>query len=423
MTNKSLPFYNICFELIKDVIDNKNSLSLSVKKIKNFKNIHDKANCIAVGGLFLRNYYFISVFSKNVFKTVRVEDIIAIGICYVFGSLKKYTEKEEAIDLLKNHFSKSKVELTEEQLQEFSKLLEEKKKYHIPNVKVGTFQYFSCQYNMPIWLIKMIHSQYGREYLLPFIKASSKMPNQYVLVNKFSSDEKLIDELNKNYESITSDFYRFKLNTSIKKEAFVHNFTLMPIQQAAYSILKFLPSMSEGKVTIYIGDRNFDFFLPISRYGENNDILLLERDKKENFELVSKIKKYNQLKSFSSFESSITGVNAYISEKQDMIFYYPRSSAIELYRRNAEYAVNFDVNNLDEIIFNQKEGLDSLANFVKNEGYLVYVVDTLDLKETIIMIQKFLNSYSNFKLVHEEIFFPQDQLNSIYYYAILRKTR
>ena len=106
-----------------------------------------------------------------------------------------------------------------------------------------------------------------------------------------------------------------------------------------------------------------------------------------------------------------------------MIFYYPRSSAIELYRRNAEYAVNFDVNNLDEIIFNQKEGLDSLANFVKNEGYLVYVVDTLDLKETIIMIQKFLNSYSNFKLVHEEIFFPQDQLNSIYYYAILRKTR
>ncbi len=418
-----MEFFNKCFALLKDVVVNKNNLSFVLKEKTHFRTPFEKNNAVMLCGSFLRSYHLISTFVKNVFKSNDVDDVIAVGILYTGLAIKQYFAKEFTETTLNKYFKDKGIEITSTQQEEFNNLCKQQRKYEIPNVPIGSFKYFSACYNFPLWLIKMLHIQYGRAYLIPFMKASSKMPPQYAFKNAFEENKNFKKEIENKFKETLPNLYRFLPQTSIKKEPLVKEYYLLPIQEASYSILKYLPPLEDKDITLFVGCRTYDFFLPLHKYGENNSILFLEKNKKDNSEAMAKVVKYSQLKNLSRYQIEEQKVITYIDKPQDLIAYYPKSSAIDLIRREPEYAAIFDNKTLDDLIKNQEEGLKELSKHLKPEGYLIYAVNTVNIKETIVQINKFLQSNKSFKLEKEETFFPQDRLNSIYYFAILRKTK
>ena len=61
------------------------------------------------------------------------------------------------------------------------------------------------------------------------------------------------------------------------------------------------------------------------------------------------------------------------------------------------------------------------TQYVADNGKLVYCVPTFDIKETMLIVHKFLEIKKDFKLVKENTYFPFEKDNSVFYYAIFEK--
>lgn len=415
-------FYEICSNLLKQIITKKQTLSYALRssgtKIKN----EERKNIVSLVGSFLRNYEFIKYISKEIFNTCDQDLVINIGVAYIDGAIKKFNDIDVSIGFIKEKFVSNGLIINDDCINNFKIAIEKKRNYELKNVKIGSINYFSIRYNIPNWIVKMLLNQYGKELLISNIKAMSKMPNQYALKYKFYEE---INEISKDltkFEKVYDDFYKFIPETSIKKEELVRNYCLIPMQLGTYKLLKYLPAFNNKEITIYLGNRSSDFFLILNKYGGNNLINLLQKNEKDNFESFAKIKK--TISNNITFNSSdIDGTEAYLSKKQDAIFYYPKSSSLDSLRREPEYGITFETNILDNIIKDQEDGLKHLSKLVNKDGYFVYMVNTINIKETILMIKKFLSSNLEYKLDIEQIFFPADIDNSLYYFAILRKIK
>ena len=414
-----MKFFNNCCLVLKEVVENKSTLTFATKKVLKKAKINDVKNSVSLCGLYLRNYYLIEQISKEIFSTRELDKTIAIGLTYVNVALKKFDTFENGVENLKKYFAEKGFESIDDKIEAFKEVVDKKRNYEFKTLKRGSFSYFSVRYNIPIWLIKMIHNQYGRDYLIPSIRAISKMPTQYVYRNKFLEIPEELQEQLKNYKEIAQDLYEFVPETSIRKERLVKEFNLLPIQMGSYKILKSLPSLEDGEVTVYSGCRSFDFFLPLAKYGEKNNITVIQKNEKDNFEFLSILKKQN-FKNLILRSCNEDSVETYISQKQNAIFFYAKSSNIDAMRKEPEYFLTFDPNTLDSLLEDQRKGLNELSKFVVREGYLVYAVNTFNLKETLIMIKKFLSEHSDFAEVKSEIFFPHEPGNSIFYYSILK---
>ncbi len=112
---------------------------------------------------------------------------------------------------------------------------------------------------------------------------------------------------------------------------------------------------------------------------------------------------------------------AHLNFKQDMIFYVPKSTNFQKFYYCPEYLVNFDQKDIDLLINDQKEGLKEIAEFTAQNGILVYVVETIDKKETSDVINDFLANASDFELINSEFIFPKNEIKVFGYYAILKR--
>ena len=55
-----------------------------------------------------------------------------------------------------------------------------------------------------------------------------------------------------------------------------------------------------------------------------------------------------------------------------------------------------------------------------NDGQIIYIVDTLNKKESVDVVSTFLKEHSNFELIEEKQCFPFDKYDTAMYYAVLK---
>ena len=99
----------------------------------------------------------------------------------------------------------------------------------------------------------------------------------------------------------------------------------------------------------------------------------------------------------------------------------PDSSRLNLLQLLPDYFLRFDINKLDELIANQKLALKEASAQVEDDGYLLYLVDTLSKKESIGVVNELLNENKQFSLVRDKLYFPYKKYGSSYYFAVLKK--
>lgn len=417
--------FDTSFNVIKSIIKDRISFNSAIKnQIKNIRK--DELNLISnLSGLFLRNYFSIRYITEASFNSSQLEVVIYSGLVFVNIYFKKGVDEKTAITYLANKLELFQIKYDEETKAKFKKFLENKndslKEYLDTKFKGKSFRkYLSALTNLPERIIKMIQNQYDRKIGFDTIHSIFRMPSQYAIGNILLADN-LTDQMKSNFHIIEPNFYEYDQKTSIRKEEAIRTGLLLPIQKAEYNLVKSLPNLLGSNITFYFEEKSSIYYTLINKYlNEGNKLSLACNKPSLNQDLYSKIKPLG-INKLDIYESTHSELIAHLSEKQDLFILLPENSNFEQLRRVPEYGILFDTSKLDSIIENEFLKLSDSTQYIADDGLLVYVVPTLNIKETMIITNKFLNAHKEFSKVKEETFFPFEKDNSILYYAIFQK--
>lgn len=420
--------YESSFKVLKTILKENEFFTIALKKNSNSIKKDEIVSVSSLCGLFLRNYYFIRVLAANVFNTTDVEPMIYIGLAYVNNSYKKIVDTNETLKFLANKLALYEIKVTDEVKETFNKVLVSKKDYlkevfsnklaKGDSQKTG-FKYLSARNNLPEWVVKTLVKQYGRDLSIKTINAMTKMPKQFGYINSLLVKE-VTDDLKKDFKVIDGNFMEYTLTSSIRKNGYVRNGDILPLQVAEYEFLKSLPAINNGFIAYYFEEKEALYSMISNRYLPTNKVSLLTPSQKNNSELFTKINP-SKPANLDIYNSDESGIISHLSEKQDLVVFMPKSSNLELLRRTPEYGILFDTNNLDGIIENELNGLSDITQYVKDGGYLAYAVSTFNIKETIILVKNFLSKHPEYTLEKEKIYFPFEKENSVFYFAIFKR--
>ena len=132
------------------------------------------------------------------------------------------------------------------------------------------------------------------------------------------------------------------------------------------------------------------------------------------------INKY-ALQGINVYEAQASSIITCLSKPVHTFIVMPDNSRLNLLQLLPDYFLRFDIAKLDALIANQKLALKEASAQVEEGGYLLYLVDTLSKKESINIINEFLQENNDFSLVRDKLYFPYKKYGGSYYFAALKK--
>ena len=179
---------------------------------------------------------------------------------------------------------------------------------------------------------------------------------------------------------------------------------------------------------------DLDVFRTIGVYSETHNNLLLQLmailGKKYRSKVIAgSLESYYQAKkdienykltSIDLYEAKHNLIITCVSEKVHTFFVTPKNSNFVEFRKTPDYFNRVNQDELDEMIANQKEALNNAAKFVEQSGLLIYMVPTMDKKETVQIVDNFLKENKSYSLVEQKQFLPFDKYDSSLFIAIFR---
>lgn len=412
--------FDLSLEILKDVCDNKKEFSTAIKDKKLNVKPNDRKSIISICGIVLRNYYLVKYFSNEVLKFNDNDLILANGIFFGVAGFKKVDNVDSVYKWYEEFLKTKGVEYTDNIKKELEDLVKYKKGYKFKNLNKGSLQYFSIYSNLPIWFLNMINKQYNRETMFKVARECSKMPKQYGYKISFMDIENDLNNEISQFNKIDDNLLNYIPEKSLKSLQLVHQNIIFPIQYAEIVLKNKLLNLENKEITLYLAGKNNGYVPLIDKYFDNNKLHIFYKDEKKYLSPLSKIKKNNE-KAFDTYKANEDSLEAYLSLKQDLIVYFADSSYLDNFRRLPDYGIVFNQSNIDEYIKSQEKGLEELDKELDVGGCLVYAVPTLNIKETVVQIYKFLEKHKNYHEEYSEMFFPFEKDNSTYYFAILRK--
>lgn len=284
----------------------------------------------------------------------------------------------------------------------------------------GSFEYLSLRYNCPTWLVKMWNKHYGRGLAFKVLQSNTKPVIQSYKLNGVDQGKVLLDH---NFGvAPLDDMVLYVGKGNAKGNEFYKNKELIPERMAFKATLDAIDVKPFSKIAIYSSYSNTMYIDLATRGIEGLKYDLITPDIVTHNEAKHHIALYN-LKNFTLIEEKAANLLACISDKVDYFFCLARNSNFDLLRTNADYFLRFSRDDLDSIMNEQRYTLDEAATLVNEGGQLIYMVPTLNKKETKQIINEFLLTHRDYSLLEEKQFFPFEELNSTLYVARMLKVK
>lgn len=408
-------------DILNRIINENTPFSLALKQAfkKNEVSKEDKANISAMVGCVLRHYLVLSNVISKQYPALDSVGVIALMIAFSNALFIKKLDQEDCNKEAQQYLKDEDVKV-----QDFIEPYLAEKKLVPENIEVGSFEFLSYRYNTPVDIIKMWSKQFGHIAVSKALKANSKpAPVVLRIDNKKIEDE---DFFNKYPE-----FERIEGVNGMalfKGEGKFKNHEVSEKALATPYALAFKEMLDEGDVDLLRG---------LAIYTEYpNDLLIDLLSRKENISGVEFIAgnlatasnarnflNKNQVRGVNVYEAQASAIITCLSKPVHTFVVMPDSSRFNLLQLLPDYFLRFDFNKLDELIANQKLALKEAAEQVEEDGYLLYLVDTLSKKESINIINEFLANNENFTLVRDKLYFPYKKYGGSYYFAALKKAK
>lgn len=408
-------------DILNRIINENTPFSLALKQAfkKNEVSREDKANISAMVGCVLRHYLVLSNVISKQYPNLDSVGVIALMIAFSNALFIKKLNQEDCNKEAQQYLKEEDVKV-----QDFIEPYLAEKKLVPENIEVGSFEFLSYRYNTPVDIIKMWSKQFGHIAVSKALKANSKpAPVVLRIDNKKIEDE---DFFNKYPE-----FERIEGVNGMalfKGEGKFKNHEVSEKALATPYALAFKEMLDEGDVDLLRG---------LAIYTEYpNDLLIDLLSRKEsisgvefiagNLATASNARNFlnkNQVRGVNVYEAQASAIITCLSKPVHTFVVMPDSSRFNLLQLLPDYFLRFDFNKLDELIANQKLALKEAAEQVEEDGYLLYLVDTLSKKESINIINEFLANNENFTLVRDKLYFPYKKYGGSYYFAALKKAK
>ncbi|MCR4879874.1 MAG: hypothetical protein K5906_02840 [Bacilli bacterium] len=284
----------------------------------------------------------------------------------------------------------------------------------------GSFEYLSLRYNCPVWLVKMWNKHFGRGLAFKVLQANTKPLIQSYKINDIEQGKIMLDP---NFGiAPLEDMVLYVGRGNAKGTEFYKNKQIIPEKMAYKDTLDKVDVKPFSKVAMYSSFSNTMYLDLATRNIEGIKVDLICPDISTFTEAKRHLLMYN-IKNFTLLEEKAANLLACVSEKVDYFFVLARNSNFDLLRTNADYFLRFSRDELDSIMNEQRYTLDEAATLINEGGQLVYVVPTLNKKESKQIISEFLLTHRDFSLLEERQFFPFEELNSTCYVARMLKVK
>ncbi|MBP3733289.1 MAG: hypothetical protein J6I84_08610 [Bacilli bacterium] len=408
-------------DILNRIINENTPFSLALKQAfkKNEVSKEDKANISAMVGCVLRHYLVLSNVISKQYPALDSVGVIALMIAFSNALFIKKLDQEDCNKEAQQYLKDEDVKV-----QDFIEPYLVEKKLVPENIEVGSFEFLSYRYNTPVDIIKMWSKQFGHIAVSKALKANSKpAPVVLRIDNKKIEDEEFFNKY--------PEFERIEGVNGMalfKGEGKFKNHEASEKALATPYALAFKEMLDEGDVDLLRG---------LAIYTEYpNDLLIDLLSRKENVSGVEFIAgnlatasnarnflNKNQVRGVNVYEAQASAIITCLSKPVHTFVVMPDSSRFNLLQLLPDYFLRFDFNKLDELIANQKLALKEAAEQVEEDGYLLYLVDTLSKKESINIINEFLANNENFTLVRDKLYFPYKKYGGSYYFAALKKAK
>ncbi len=289
---------------------------------------------------------------------------------------------------------------------------------------IRSLEYISIRFNTPTWLVKMWQKHFGYSATFKILKRNARPPKTTVRVNTLVTSEEKILSSNAEFFSKTTvaNLLEYNGKTPLRQNEFFRSFDVFNERQALKKALdEVFAQVSPNQFFIYSSKDDAScieaMLLANRKIGVNLGV-----PKKETRPELARLIRIYKLKNVNYFEAPTDQMLAAVTQKQQLVILNPKSSSFDEIRIYPDFLLHFEKEKLDELIANQKKMLYDVSNFVDEEGKLVYIVNTLDRKESHSLINLFLNEHREFKLIQEKQYLPYDADDCALYIAIMQRT-
>ena len=407
------------YEIISYMLINKKTFNKSLNAFftTNVRNDDELKKFIKVYILFFKKYYYFEALTKELLTKATPSLITYIGITLINVRLLN-VDIDEAIEFIKNALKKNKEKYSDE-IEKAIIDFKDKKEYPLNNIKKGSVESLSVFFNLPLWFIKMTLAQHGLEKSkLIFESFKNKKYVQYFLKSKLVDLDSVDEELNKKF---TLDTKTNLYLTSESDNELIKNKTYVKTSSFYEEIFKNDLKLINKYITLYQNEDSNFFYRFLNQYLYLNNVINFAVDSFYNVKDAITVVAQKRINDLFVYESTPNELISHLSFKQDAIFYASKSTYFEEFYFKPEYRVLFDTELIDKFIKEQKSSLKEISSYVENGGRLIYLVETIDTKETSKVISAFLSENNDFILEKEEFIIPNEENSSFGYYAILKR--
>jgi len=329
-----------------------------------------------------------------------------------------YAIINEAVEISKDIFGFQTSKFVNAVLRKLSE------KSYLPNKEeCDELEYLSLQTSFPLWAVKMIEKQYGRDVIINYLKSVDKPSELYLRVNNIrTSKDKMLE---KDYfkEGHLDCSLLYKGEKAINElEEFLSGEVTVQSESSQLVSLFLNPQENDsildmcaapGSKTYHIADliHNKGSILSIDLYPHRIDLL------KNNLPRLG-------IKCVKTKVYDASKISEVVKEESfDKVLLDAPCSGLGVIRRKPDILLTLSMNKLDGIISLQQALLDEAYKMIKDQGELVYSTCTINKKENENQVDYLLNKYQDMKLIEKKIIFPDENNYDGFFMAKFRKEK
>ena len=312
-------------------------------------------------------------------------------------------------------------EIPSEQFKKISPILNRKEPLEdlISFEKDSNF-YYATKYNAPIWLIHMWRKHYGDELVKNFLEAAVNCDLQSYFVNTLKTTTERLLIKYPDFSSPFEDMLIYKGNKRFTLTPEFKNDEYIDVKIGFKDLIDSIYNPFD-EVLIYSGYDDDFAKAAIIKSLKKQGINIVVPDLNRRADLMRFIR-VNDVHNVNLFEANdIYGMKAGVSYKQDMVIVFPKSTRFDIIGKYPDYLLHVDRDQLDSIIEGEKKALELCYDYVNEDGTLLYLVNTLNKKESTLLIKEFLESHPDFVLDIEKQLTADHPFATTMYYALMHR--
>lgn len=367
-------------------------------------------------GCSLRHHYLFSYLAEQIFGKTNVGFMLALNMYIADVLFSKKVTKE---DIKKFLFAKSLEENIDDsfnKIEQLNELISSYEEKICEQIQIESNKYLALKYNLPEWLVNMLKRHFGDKILLNILKSNHKKVRNIFRVNEKAISVSEFVASHEDFKALnipglveyTGDKRFNALSNAYRvKAAYKYVFDSLDVDQFR-------------GIAIYLGQSNNFYRELFTRFSNKLKFDIVAAPGLAYLETKKALNNFGA-SNVSLYEAQSSSLELCVSSKVHTMIVFPENSSLEELRNSPSFFTQIKSEKFDEFPLKQEGALTNASKLVEDGGELVYIVNTMNFKESRGIIHKFLKEHNDFVLVEDRQFLPFDKFDSTLYFANLKK--